>query len=351
MREIWALVRKDLVASVRELEFLLYLLMPVLGAVALRILPGLMDSAPERRPVVVVAQAGEAAVVAALAAEGTLLVTLAADTAAAEAVVLAGDAVAAVTLPPGMAATLGTDQPPTVDVFHGGRSPTAALMVDRAVVRALDVHARPVPAARVVQRYAGGNQQRLTLAGIMSHAALVLSLLFGSLFVVPLGFCEEREYGLTEAVLLSGVSIGRVVWAKIGFGMILTLSASLAVVGISHGLAALPVAVLHLLPAVVCLLAVGLAVSLVARTRKQAELGSAAAMMLLAVPALAGDASVTVAALARWTPTGAVASDLALDLSGVGVPGTQRLITWAVLAVWTAVAFAFAVRQVRRLEA
>lgn len=351
MREWWALVRKDLVASVRELEFLLYLLMPVVGALALRALPSLVDDTPTRRPVVVVAEPGEAAVVAALTAEGTLTVSAATDTAAAEAAVLAGDAEAAITLAPGMAARLGTTDPPDVDVFHGGRSPTAALMVDRAVSRALDHHARPLPAARIVPRYPGGNHQQLTIAGILSHAALVLSLLFGSLFVVPLGFCEEREHGLTEAVLLSGVSIGKVVSAKIGFGMILTLTASLAVVGISHGPAVLPLALLHLLPAVVTLLSVGLAVSLLARTRKQAELGSAAAMMVMAVPALAGDVSATVATLSRFTPTGAVAGDLALDLSGVGVPLSQRALTWAVLAVWTAVAFAFAVRRVRRLEA
>jgi ABC-type Na+ efflux pump permease subunit len=223
--------------------------------------------------------------------------------------------------------------------------------VERAVARALEHHARPVPAARIVPRYAGGNAQKLTVSGILGQAALVLSLLFGSLFVVPLGFCEERENGLVEAVLLSGISIGTVVSAKIGFGMILTLSASLAVVGISQGVAALPVALAHLLPTVACLLAIGLAVSLIARTRKQAELGSAAAMMLLAVPALSMEASPTVAMLARWTPTGATASDLALDLAGAGVPWSQRLLTWAVLAVWAGVAFAFAVRQVRRLEA
>ena len=135
MRRWWALVVKDLLASVRELEFLLYLLLPVVGALALRWLPGLVDDTPTRHRVVVVAGPAEAAVVAALSGAETLEVvsspapaeyeaqTVEAQVAAAEARVEAGEAVAAVVLPAGFADALGGRSRPRCGCTTRGAPP------------------------------------------------------------------------------------------------------------------------------------------------------------------------------------------------------------------------------------
>lgn len=351
LRPLKALILKDFRTSIREAEFLMYLLMPLVGALLIKLGGTFIDDpTPTPRDVVVVAAAPEAPVVQALEAIPLLKVQRADDWTTACERVRAGEASSAVQLPPGLLAGLGQAPPPEVRMFHAANALAAVATVRKTVSKVLDTLAHPVPSATYTHEYADGSDTPLSVTGIFLETAMLLAVMFGGLFIVPLGWSAEREHGQVEALTLAGISASTMLTARIIFGGLLTAGAGLGVVLIAHGPGALLPSALHLLPGALSLVAVGLAVSMFTRTRKQAELVLAVVMAGFSIPALASDAIPTLNAVGQWVPTGPLMAGLKATESGVGQPAGDWAHEMLVLTGYAAVCFALATWRVRRLD-
>lgn len=349
MRNLRALVMKDLLWSIRELEFLVYLVVPVIAAVGIRLLAPLMTATPTPTDIAVAAAPSEAVLVQALRDAPLLTVHAASDWAAAQAMVEARKVTTAVELPAGTTVGLGQTPPPTVRLFHDTRSISAYAKARKMITQALERVARPEPAVAFAETYASGASSPFDMQAFLIEVALSFALLFTGVFVVPLTLAEEREKGHFEALLLAGTSVRTLLAGKAAFGLLMTTLVSTLLVGLTSGpLSVLP-ALLHLLPAALCFVGLGLATALLVQTRKQAELGAALVMMVVAVPAFGAQGSPAMSAVAHAFPLAPLSEGLRATLEGRGQPASAWAFELGILFGYAALGFAVAGWRARRL--
>ncbi|MFN3200199.1 MAG: ABC transporter permease [Bradymonadia bacterium] len=347
-----ALILKDLKCSIREMEFLMYLLLPLIGAGVLKLASGAIDNAqPSSKQVVVVAPESEQTIVQALSAHPRLEVSAAQDWAEAQARVRDGEVISAIDLPEGLSASLGQDPPPKVQLFHAAGSQTAVITVTQSVKRVLDQKAHPQPVVELVSTSVDGEAKPFSVSALFLETTLVLALLFGGLFVVPLGWSGERENGQVEALMLAGIPASMLLSSRVIFGGLLTASSGVGVVLIMYGFGALLPALPHLVLGAMALVAVGLAVSSLTKTRKQAEMILAGVMAAISIPTLASEASPALASVGQWLPMGPFVKGLKAAATGMGQPSGDWIIEVVVLVGYTLLGLTVAAWRVRQSEA
>lgn len=344
-----ALFIKDFKTSVRELEFVLYILGPLVAAGVLKLAGGFIDAAAlPTEHIAVSAAPADAAIVNALNAHPRLVVEAEVPWAEAQALVKEGEVSTAVHIPEGALAALGGDPPPKLEQYNASNTDTAAGSVRQALSQTLDALAKRPVTAQIEISFATGDEQPFSLSGIFLETSLILALLFGGLYIVPLGWSSERESGQVEALMLAGISASTALTAKALFGGALTAGAGLGVVLIAYGPGALLPTLPHLLIGATALVALGLAASMLAKTRKQAELILAGLMTVISVPALGAKSSTLMAAVSDWLPAGPLVEGLKASATGIGQPPSAWAFELAVLSVYAVVGIAFSAWRVRQ---
>lgn len=337
LRHLKALLLKDVVWAIRDWEFALLIIGPVVVALGIHFGIDLLTDGVSDPPEAVLVNldvGGEFA--EALTAGGSIEVI---ETVASleEAVpwVRDGKAVAAIEIPAGFSEASRTSQMPRLSVRFDSNKLSEVERVRRALTRATQRFAYPTPAAAIELTAISGVP--FSMEAYLVHLAVVMEVLFVGLFFLPLSLGEEKEKGILDALILSPATLGEIIGAKLLFGTLMIIFSSVLMMGLSHGAALLNGwAMVFIGAGAACFVSLGLLLALLARTRKHAEMTATGALLLFTQPLFLGEALPKLEAVANALPSAWFSAGLKEGLADTASPGAQ----WTRLALLLVVTLA-----------